>query len=79
MNVLKSLEDFKKESNVLESAQLKQVSGGYIRKWQEPTCVGDRSDISYMEAEYRYNGREYVLYGVAFQRKVVWGSLEGGT
>lgn len=78
MNVLKSLSDFKKESGVLESAQLKQVTGGYIKDWYEATCIKDRSDVSHMKAEFRFNGKEYVQYGIAYETQFRWGDIGDG-
>lgn len=38
MKTLKSIEEFKKEGNYLNSDELKQIDGGARRTWTSPTC-----------------------------------------
>ena len=69
---LKSLKEFEKEVDCLTNEQLKQLSGGRIDRWVERTNENGIADKSYMAAEYRWNGYEWVLRGVPYQESICY-------
>ena len=67
MRMLKSLKEFEKQANCLNSDELKNVSGGKNVYYTETTCRYGRDDQARMCQEYRHDGTQWVKWHSAYQ------------
>jgi|688.fasta_scaffold289614_3 hypothetical protein len=55
MKQLKSLKQFESEVNSLTSSEMKNLSGGLLKRWVDPTCVSGCSDEMHMAQNGTYD------------------------
>jgi hypothetical protein len=65
MNALKSLNEFEKESNVMNSNELKNISGG-VKRYNTIVTGKDGGDRQGICQEFIFNGTSYEPYGLSY-------------